>query len=817
MDTDILRKKLSIPYVLWAHDHAPVEQSNGRLRYRSPFRQDRNPSFDVWYDDERGWRAGDYAEGWQGSSIDVVERFGYDNPIAEATELYVHQVESGWTEPDVKREKKKFDADAAQQRVAESQANGRGETALRGAVARMHVDGTHPGLVGADPSRVVRVHRLGGEGSDILAPYYNLDGDLTGYKIRTEDRKLNAPGAALSLYGLWRLTDDVPIFLVEGETDTWAAQDALPDMCVLGMPGASAQPERVGAAALANRTVYLCLDGDEAGQRAASVWVPDLQARGCTVLLVPMPEGHDVCSLTVDRIVQLPSQARAPLPPPQDFVRQGHVYAKPRANGPAREVSNWALDVRKEVVGENDEVGYEGILQPTQRPVVLPAASTSTANQLGNWARQNGVAWTGGSQDHARLLQLLQHEALTVPRGRMTRRVGLHDNSFVWHNGHIGEEDWTWVPPVAEVDVKSMLRVVDEPVSVRRVFDAMLAMYHPRVMTPLLAWLATAPIRTLFHQYPNVFVSGASGAGKTTLLELAVTTFSGSSLRTGLGSASPYGIEAMFSASNGFPLLIDEYRNGSKREAMERVDTLLRLAYTGMFDQKGGQQEDKSKVTKILSDCPVIVSGEDSLIETSTTDRSILLRLRKDDRGDLGPLRNTPTEGFAYRYLTWLQQQMPVDINVVPFQQDGLNDRQQHNIGVLQFGWRVLHEFIESTLSDAERIAFTMPALDLSLVLEETRQAATQNPTIDAVHWALDQEFDCVWIDPELGLCYVQAQQLLIEVMRNGNTFKLPGSNATTIKNILVDEHGGVEKRVRKPHGGSHPVRCIAIPASVVD
>lgn len=821
MDIDILRKKLSIPYVMDQYGQAPVSVEAGRLRYHNPFREDNNPSFDVWYDEERGWRAGDYAEGWTGSAIDVVDRFqdAEGEPLfAHASAMYISQLESDWTDPVVQREKKKFNAEEAHVRVSSAQAGGKGETALRGVVAQMAHEGTHPGLVAADPTRVAHAWRLGGEGGDILAPYYDLDGELSGYKVRSGDRKFNAPGARLGLYGIWKLTDDDrPILLVEGESDAWAAQDALPEMCVLGVPGAGAQPEQVGASALADRTVYLCFDGDEAGQRAARTWSEDLGGRGATVLYIPMPDGFDVCGLTVDRIRALPSEARAPLPAPEDFIRAGHVYAKPRSQGAAKPVSNWVLDLRKEVVGDQGDIGYEGILQPVNRVVVLPAAATSTANQLATWCRKNGVAWTGGSQDNARLLQLMQSEALTVPRGRMTRRVGLHGTSFVWHDGHIGDEDWTWVPPVAEVDVASMLHITPAPVHVQGTFTSLMHMYHARVMTPLLAWLATAPLRPLFPQYPNVFVSGASGAGKTTLLELAVSTFSGSSLRTGLGSASPYGIEAMFSASNGFPLLIDEYRNGSKKEAMERVDTLLRLAYTGMFDQKGGQQEDKSKVSKILSDCPVIVSGEDSLIETSTTDRSILIRLRKQDRGTLTHIQRAQSAGFAHRYLTWLQQQLPMDVHVTPFEQDGLNDRQQYNIGVLQFGWRLLREFIESTLTDAERINWVFPALDLSLVLEETREAASQNPTTDAVKWAVDEQLDCVWLDPELGVLYVQPQQLLVEINRSGAAFKLPGSNATTIKKILLDEHDGKQVRVRKPHGGPNAVHCVAIPADVLD
>jgi len=814
MDTDILRKKLSIPYVMHVNGHAPVSQESGRLKYHSPWRQDNNPSLDVWYDEDRGWRAGDYAEVWQGSAIDVVGRFTDGNALANAAMLYIQQTEAGWTDPNLPSAKKQYDAAAAARRVSDGQSEGKGETALRGAMSAMYRDGTHPGLLAADPAAVAATWQLGGEGSAVIAPYYDAEGALVGYKVRTGDRKLNAPGARLVLYGLWRLEDDgKEILLVEGETDAWAAQAAHPDLCVLGVPGAGHQPEALGGAALAGRTVYLCFDGDDAGQMASRTWEAFLRGQGCTVLFIPLPQGHDICSLTIDRIRRLPSEARAPLAPPQDFARRGNLYVKPRQQGD-RELSNWALDLRKEVVGDTGDVGYEGVLQPVRRNVVLPAAATSTANQLSAWCREHGVAWTGGAQDNARLLQLLQHEALTVPRGRMTRRVGLHDTSFVWHNGHIGDEDWTWVPPVAEVDVASMLHVQKAPVDVAGVVDALLALYHPRVMTPLLGWLAAAPIRSLFDQFPNVFVSGASGAGKTTLLERTVLAFSGSSLRSGLGSASPYGIEAMFSASNGFPLLIDEYRNGSKKESMDRVDTLLRLAYTGMFDQKGGQLEDKSKVSKILSDCPVIVSGEDSLIETSTTDRSILLRLRKADRGDLSKLAAVDTTGFAYRYLTWLQQQLPMDVEVVPFRTAGLNDRQQHNIGVLQLGWRLLCQFIESTLSDAERIAWEPPQLDLSMVMEETTEAAAQNPTWDAVQWALDQELDCVWEDE--NFIYVQHQQLLVEINRSGTSFKLPGSNATTLKKILIDEHGGEAKRCRKPHGGGNPVHCVVIPVPVV-
>ena len=133
------------------------------------------------------------------------------------------------------------------------------------------------------------------------------------HKVRKADgTKLNAKGASLVLYGLWKLGDsdlDQPVLLCEGETDCWAAQAHCPSFQIIGVAGVGHQPEKLGAEALAGRTVYLAFDGDEAGRGALSKWNRYLSVLVCKVFNIPMPDGADIASMTPEEVASLPSRA----------------------------------------------------------------------------------------------------------------------------------------------------------------------------------------------------------------------------------------------------------------------------------------------------------------------------------------------------------------------------------------------------------------------------------------------------------------------------------------------------------------------------
>lgn len=792
MELADLRHRLSIPYVMEQYGQHPVEKTESRLKYHNPFRVDNNPSLDVWYDKEKGWRWGDFAEGTQGSSIDLVKRFDTlsdREAIDKSYELLLKQRAERYEGPVLSEVKKEFDYQSAKDRLNRGRANA--VNAVNKMLWRMM--STHPAVAHLNAEELVREWRLSSDGDDVLIPYMDHEG-VVGYKIRKADgTKLNAKGASLVLYGLWKLKDestnlDQSVILCEGETDCWAAQAHCPSFQIIGVAGVGHQPEKLGAEALAGRTVYLAFDGDEAGRGALSKWNRYLSVLGCKVFNIPMPDGADIASMTPEEVASLPSRAVVQMPAPEGFRRDGSRYVKTRGENDTP-VSNWSLLLDKRLVGDNGEEAFEGVLLPTSKRVVIPAESLVSRSTLVRWCIANQVAWTGNAQDHDKLLQLLQHESFLVPAGRMTSRVGYHDGDIVWHDGHIGTDSWTYVPPVNDIDVASMLRVKQSPVNAASVVYGLLEMYDSSIMTPFLAWLSLTSIRPLFKQFPSLVVSGASGTGKTTLVEKTLEAFCGSRLNATLTNTTAHAVASFFGASNAFPVWFDEYRFGARQDAKQQLDQMLRDAYTGQKSQKGGAFENRQRLMAYSSDVPVVVSGEDSVIETSLTDRSVLLRLTKGGKGKLDTIMSINTEGFAHEYLTWVASSKH-NPTVVPYGSTVLNDRQRYNLGFLKLGWGYLEDFLHDINPQLE-----MPSLDLSLVAAKAATAADENPIMDAVLWALESGSGCVWQDDDNNIC-ISADSLLIEVRKAG-TFTLPVTNTRGLKDYLIDVYDAVEKRRR--------------------
>lgn len=108
----------------------------------------------------------------------------------------------------------------------------------------------------------------------------NLLGKGEGREMR------NLSGTGTAPYGLREMGDAYSVLVVEGETDTlsvWAAFGG--QVAVVGIPGAT-HWKKLQHAALSDRHLFLCLDTDEAGQKAvreAQTWAAD-EGRALTVV-----------------------------------------------------------------------------------------------------------------------------------------------------------------------------------------------------------------------------------------------------------------------------------------------------------------------------------------------------------------------------------------------------------------------------------------------------------------------------------------------------------------------------------------------------
>lgn len=71
----LIKEHLPILYVMEANGHFPARIEGSTFKFFSPFREDSDPSFDVFLTGEGVTRWGDFAEGKQGDVIDLVVRF----------------------------------------------------------------------------------------------------------------------------------------------------------------------------------------------------------------------------------------------------------------------------------------------------------------------------------------------------------------------------------------------------------------------------------------------------------------------------------------------------------------------------------------------------------------------------------------------------------------------------------------------------------------------------------------------------------------------------------------------------------------------
>ncbi len=795
LTVQLVKEHLPIMYVLEANGHFPAKTEGTTFKYLSPFRQDSDPSFDVFVDKKGETRFGDFAVGEdgvrQGDVIDLIGRFfeltmgkkpTFTQSIDEARKYIEQMKESGWVAPTVKP-RKAFDLEAAKDLYAKAT----DEPNIR--LLELFVTKRNDLVQHLDVEWLTETFRLGAVEDRIIAPYLDRAGELVAYKHRIiGGPMMSPPGAGIFdnvLYGEWLDTDpSLPVVLCEGESDTWVARSQLgPQYAVLGLPtGAAAQPKQ--APTLAGRTVFLAFDADKAGKGGCRRWSAALEG---DVRFVSVPEGKDLAKCP--NIADMVLRATRPHRMPDDaFEVTGKQYYRkaPNEKTPPRQVSNFVFTPHRVMRSADGGQVYEGEINVHDAIVTLGAGDLTNANSLNRWAERHSGSWLGTDLDARTFQAMLQAEADFLPEGRMTLVAGLNDGQFVWPGGQLGHDRWTYVPPVNDIQIADKLRLRKEPWSLNT-FRLMRELHQHGVTDPLLCWLATAPLRPLMpqRQFPIFALTGPSGLGKSNVVEHIVRIFSGSSIQLLLTSSTPHAVESHLSATNAFPVHIDEYRPGARKEALERLNQLLRDVYTMQPSAKGGQDRNNvSKNSLLVPSVPLIISGEESFSETSHTERMVQVSLPKEGRNPavLDALIRSEQGPFAFAYLQWLYERYIEDsstlLTIAPAGPETLPPRSRHNLGVIKFGWDLLQQFF----ADHNSVLEGQP--DLSLVVTQAVESSLSNPIRDAIIWALGET------DPDAGVFQtsehiaIRPETFVAFINRKG-TFVLPGG-PKAVRNYLI-------------------------------
>lgn len=803
-DKDTIKQTVPITFVLHHLAGSVFEQEAGEWVCASPLRPDNNPSFRVWGDNLTRWI--DFATGDQGDVFDIVSRLegltSFDAQTDRVWQLYTEHYDK-WTGPKTGAPKATFDVEAAA--VYLDQLEGDAAEAL-GRLFEQRSDS----LQDVNTEWLAAEFEIStDDGESIIVPYLSRERSLVAVKTRTPGTPMRAaPGTSFAsgvLYGEWRDTDKRNVIvLCEGETDVWAAAWQLRDhaVSVLGLPtGAGSAPR--GADRLRNRKVVLAFDADDAGRRATLSWIRALHQSHADVYLMPIPDGRDLA--TAFDIPQRLEKALETmvLTDPGTVLELRSTYC--RNNQAQTSISNFVLDIRTALVTPEGGVFYEVVYRGSSRSTILGPSDLSSPREFQKWARRHGLTWDGNERDTSGLAGYLHFLAYGAPRREAVHVAGLYDGHFVWPGGSLGPRDVEYVPPpTGAVGVVDIRLNRDESAIVPHILRHLIELAPRSTTTPILAWLAMAPLRTLLEQFPILNVTGGSGTGKTTLLTRMLTLFSGSNMMSTLTGTTRFALLAQLQSTNGFPVWFDEYRPGARSTTLQELNQLLRDAYTSQVSLKGGASDKWNEVSTFQTHAPIIVSGEDSFHEKSHLDRMVVVNLTSKGKNPraLAALPDVKESAVAPHYLGWLlglldDGWLPSPVAVGP---EHWNDRQRWNLGVLQLGWDLLSEWCAGW-------GFDIGDADWTSLIAEAETASTTDPVLDALEWALDEPMMMSHVWREEDTICVRVEGFVREVNRM-TSITLPGGSSA-IGRLLVNEYGG--ESARRSLGNTR-ARVCAIP-----
>jgi hypothetical protein len=815
---DYATAKRSLPIAWLLEQHGITVAVEGpRLKSNCPFHQDgedHNQTFSVYGDDLDTF--GCWSCEARGDSIDLLLHFepelaGDDGKHTAAMyrrvrELITSVVDSGWTGPEGVTKAKPFDIHSAMELVAASQVDP-DHTRIEEFIDFKR-DQKGPSAWPYSSGYLEEEWNVGTYGQWLIIPYYDAEDNLFSYKRWTDPakRRMAATGGPLNgnLYGDWREDDgERPILLCEGESDTWYGHYHVgEEYLVLGLPvGAKSSTEP--AARMSGRTVYLAFDGDgdasegTKGRGATKRWAEALDAAGADVKVVPIADNFDLS--TSGDINTLLDQARPLVKAPIGIKVAPGGYQKQTKEG-FTAISNWVFQPTRSLHGDGS-FAFEGKIRPGGDPAVLQASDLRSDMAAKTWASNYGRTWFGNSKDAALLLGLLQSVEVFLPVGKLVSVAGLHRGTFVWPGGKIGSEPLTYVEPLTSTEIAGDLKLKPRPWSTDIVH--MLRDVQRREITdPVLAFMAACPGRSRYEAFPFVAVTGAHGSGKTKTIQRMLRVFSGSNVLATF-TGTPHGITSAISATNAFPIQLDEYRPGGRKDTLAAAEQLLREAYDMSYQLKGGLQPGKgwSHLTKIYPSAPIVVTGEDMLTEGSHIDRMIPLTMdeRYQNTATYEALGDCVESGLPYDFLRFWNDKItdgsiPLHIDIRSFVREGLTGRQQYNLGVLHYGWQVLQAFMAEHND-------SLGAPNFEGVITALIEANSHTPFEEAINYCLGEiearEF-CRLDGSEVWVQVETTYQFLCDP-RRAAIFTLPGRAAAFRQYLLMRLDGREEtKNLRK-------------------
>lgn len=783
---DSLKAKLPLQFVV-EQAGVPLEVSQDRLIGPCPFHDDDAPSFALF--GENLEKCGCWSCDFQiGDLLDFIQRWK-DLPFTEALSFatsLLKQYEAGTWVPSARPEPAPEDPLAFERFGSEArQAWSRAAQDDSAIVRFLYLKG-----LPIEASFLVWNWYVGtGMQGELVVPHLAPDKVVLGVKTRQPDTHLFARrGTKLRhLYGCWRDQKRRTVVLCEGESDAWWVSWVLhreqESWDVLALPsGANAAIQEEWRESLKGRNVILCFDGDRAGRMAAKRWAKDLHETAERVSVARLPDGKDAANLSHRELLTRLHNAEPVTP----FV--GPVVAGPRSylrTSSGADITDWVFTPDRYLMFPGGEYGFEGWVNG--RHAVITVSDLRSEGSARDWSNRHGGVWWGTVKDAQAILKLLLTERPFLTESKGTRKVGWHDGSFVTPTETFGSESYVYTPGAATREFERIVTLAQPQGEIGAMARDLLSLHSRDVISPIIAWVCSAVMRSQFRVFPPLAVVGGSGVGKTTLVDAILTAFGFGGGEQNLSSTTRYGIGTLVSGSCGVPVWLDEYRPGARKDTLEAVQQILRDAWTGSVSLRGGMGNNWSEVWSFETSAPILISGEDMFSETSHLERIVIVRVPQDTtrRSPEALVRLRSAGQLGRSYLAWITG-MAESGELTPPDVGGMT-RPQAAEAILDFGWYLFRRFC------AELGAVDVGDLSLDGV-RELRSRAQVDPVIDLVLWGLgeqDRQLKPLAWEREEGV-FVRLRELVKHAREHD--VALPGGERA-ISDWLIERFGGMRAR----------------------
>ncbi len=792
-DKDRIVRELSIPAVTAMYG-VVFDDSDAAL---CPFHNERTPSFNWFVGDDGKHRLHCHGCGWAGDVIDFVqarEGLSFSDALGKCAEW----LRAGMQAPE-RAARADVDFRAA---VDTARVNADADPLL---IAELLTARHSPIPVGW----LLEQFRLGVSGPEILVPHYEAGADRPhAVKRRTGDGgKMSLSGSRLThLYGAWRSRGCDDVLICEGESDTWLLAWLMREQRtdVFGLPrGVGSEVDKSWIELLRGKDVTLLFDADDAGRKGLRRWVKALYNEARTVRIVFLPESKDASAVPLE-VLNTALSERMLVPDPETFgvvrgragyLRRPKATADDKPELPWVPVTEWTLKVRQRI--ELDEGVLWDVELPNTRRDTLSSSDLNDGRKFTKWANDRALAARPAGNDTQEILRALEYASLFVPRVRGVTMVGWHDGAFVLPDVTLGTPAYAYVAPTQDVGWADRLEL-ERGSADGGVVPALAGLHVPAVMTPILGWVAAAPLRALCAQFPTLGVMGSAGAGKTTIMLEVLGTFGFShGTPPTISNSTPHAVWSMVGSTNAIPVWFDEYRFGARDDGLRALDQSIRDAWNGASSMRGGIGDNKSAVHSFPALAPLVVTGESAFQEQSHAERMVIVNLTRDGRAPeaLTFLRGLKRDGFGRDYLEWLLWAVHSDVLDAP---PALNDRPAQALAVVAWGYRVLSFYVQ------QRYGRVLPAFDDTLIRAEQAAMLEDSPNISILRQLIDAP------DPLTGglVVWLQGEDVCVRVGRlhklaeKYTDIRLPGNGKATTK-WLTERFPGTHM-VR--NGGEHLV-----------